>query len=43
MSDTPAPPETIRVEIISGLARITLDRPPVNVLTTAMMSDLAGS
>jgi len=41
MSDAQARPETIRVEIASGLARITLDRPPVNVLTTAMMRDLA--
>jgi cyclohexa-1,5-dienecarbonyl-CoA hydratase len=43
MSDTPARAETIRVEIASGLARITLDRPPVNVLTTAMMRDLAAA
>jgi cyclohexa-1,5-dienecarbonyl-CoA hydratase len=41
MSDAPARPETIRVEIASGLARITLDRPPVNVLTIAMIRDLA--
>jgi enoyl-CoA hydratase/carnithine racemase len=33
--------ETVRVAINGGLARITLDRPPVNVLTTAMMNDLA--
>ena len=41
MSDRRAGSETIHVEIASGLARITLDRPPVNVLTTAMMRDLA--
>ena len=43
MSDVPARAETIRLELDSGLARITLDRPPVNVLTTGMMSDLAAA
>jgi len=33
----------IRTTVVSGLARITLDRPPVNVLTTAMMRDLAAA
>ena len=33
----------IRLAIDSGLATVTLDRPPVNVLTTAMMRDLAGA
>jgi cyclohexa-1,5-dienecarbonyl-CoA hydratase len=33
----------IRTAIAPGLARITLDRPPVNVLTTAMMRDLAAA
>jgi cyclohexa-1,5-dienecarbonyl-CoA hydratase len=32
---------SIRTAVAEGLARITLDRPPVNVLTTAMMRDLA--
>ncbi len=41
MNDAPTRSETIRVEIASGLARITLDRPPVNVLTIAMMVELA--
>ena len=31
----------VRVAIGDGLARLTLDRPPVNVLTTAMMEELA--
>jgi len=31
----------VRYEAAEGLARITLDRPPLNVLTTAMMRDLA--
>ena len=43
MSDAPAHSETIHVEIASGLARITLDRPPVNVLTTEMMRELAAA
>ena len=34
---------SIRTTTASGLARITLDRPPVNVLTTAMMGDLAAA
>jgi cyclohexa-1,5-dienecarbonyl-CoA hydratase len=34
---------TVRTTIASGLARITLDRPPVNVLTTAMMGELAAA
>jgi len=33
--------EHVRLEIRDGLGRITLDRPPLNVLTTAMMRDLA--
>jgi len=43
MSDAPAHSETIHVEIAAGLARITLDRPPVNVLTTEMMRELAAA
>jgi cyclohexa-1,5-dienecarbonyl-CoA hydratase len=43
MSDAPAGSQTIHVDIASGLARITLDRPPVNVLTTEMMRDLAAA
>ncbi len=34
---------SIGTTVAEGLARITLDRPPVNVLTTAMMSDLAAA
>jgi cyclohexa-1,5-dienecarbonyl-CoA hydratase len=33
----------IRTSTNNGLARITLDRPPVNVLTTAMMRELASA
>jgi cyclohexa-1,5-dienecarbonyl-CoA hydratase len=33
----------IRTRTTEGLARITLDRPPVNVLTTAMMRELASA
>jgi len=33
----------IRTSPVEGLARITLDRPPVNVLTTAMMRELAAA
>ena len=33
----------LRTTIAPGLARITLDRPPVNVLTTAMMRELASA
>ena len=36
-----SPSDPIRTTVVGGLACITLDRPPVNVLTTAMMSDLA--
>jgi cyclohexa-1,5-dienecarbonyl-CoA hydratase len=43
VSGAPVPPDTVRVAIDGGLARITLDRPPVNVLTTAMMRELAAS
>ena len=43
MSETKSRERCVHVSVASGLARITLDRPPVNVLTTAMMSDLAGS
>jgi cyclohexa-1,5-dienecarbonyl-CoA hydratase len=35
--------EIVRRTVGGGLARITLDRPPVNVLTTAMMNDLAAA
>jgi cyclohexa-1,5-dienecarbonyl-CoA hydratase len=35
--------EHVRVAAGSGLARITLDRPPVNVLTTSMMRELAAA
>jgi enoyl-CoA hydratase/carnithine racemase len=35
--------ETIRVAVAGGLARITLDRPPLNVLTTSMMRDLGAA
>jgi cyclohexa-1,5-dienecarbonyl-CoA hydratase len=41
MTDRTAGAGFVRTEVASGLARITLDRPPVNVLTTAMMRDLA--
>ena len=34
---------SVRVAVSDGLARVTLDRPPVNVLTTAMMRELAGA
>jgi cyclohexa-1,5-dienecarbonyl-CoA hydratase len=43
MSASQAHSETIHASVASGLARITLDRPPVNVLTTAMMRDLAAA
>ena len=33
--------EGIRVSIDGPVARITLHRPPLNVLTTAMLRDLA--
>jgi cyclohexa-1,5-dienecarbonyl-CoA hydratase len=46
-NDTPRPIEpgkaSIRTTVVDGLARITLDRPPVNVLTTAMMGELAAA
>lgn len=35
--------EQILVSVADGLARITLNRPPVNVLTTAMMRELAAA
>ena len=41
MSAPPTREETIRLSVDAGLARITLDRPPLNVLTTAMMRELA--
>jgi cyclohexa-1,5-dienecarbonyl-CoA hydratase len=41
MSAATPDPKTVRIEVDSGLARITLDRPPLNVLTTAMMRELA--
>ncbi len=40
MSDA-ARSEAIRYASASGLARVTLDRPPLNVLTTSMLADLA--
>jgi len=43
MSGSTAESATVRVAVADGLARITLDRPPVNVLTTAMMRDLAAA
>jgi cyclohexa-1,5-dienecarbonyl-CoA hydratase len=43
MSGAGVPGPTVRVAIADGLARITLDRPPVNVLTTAMMRELASA
>lgn len=36
-------PSTVRLSIADGLARITLDRPPLNVLTIAMMRELASA
>ena len=36
-------PTTVRLAIAGGLARITLDRPPLNVLTIAMMRELASA
>jgi len=41
MSQAPRSTEDIAVTVASGVARITLSRPPVNVLTTAMMRRLA--
>ena len=35
--------EHVRVSLEPPVARITLDRPPVNVLTTAMMTAIAGA
>jgi cyclohexa-1,5-dienecarbonyl-CoA hydratase len=43
VSGAPPDPGTVRVAVEGGLARITLDRPPVNVLTTAMMRELAAA
>jgi cyclohexa-1,5-dienecarbonyl-CoA hydratase len=34
---------TVRCEVSGGIARITLDRPPVNVLDLAMLEALAGA
>jgi len=39
MTATAAPP-TVRVALEKGIATVTLDRPPLNVLTTAMLGDL---
>jgi cyclohexa-1,5-dienecarbonyl-CoA hydratase len=36
-------PTTVRLSIADGLARITLDRPRLNVLTIAMMRELASA
>jgi len=33
----------VRTTSVDGLACLTLDRPPVNVLTTAMMGQLASA
>lgn len=33
---------TITVRIVDGVATVTLDRPPLNVLTTAMLNELEG-
>ncbi len=35
--------DNLHVIVVDGLARITLDRPPLNVLTTAMMRELAAA
>jgi cyclohexa-1,5-dienecarbonyl-CoA hydratase len=43
MSDRQPRLATVHVSSASGLARITLDRPPLNVLTTAMMRELASA
>ncbi|MDH3733393.1 MAG: enoyl-CoA hydratase-related protein [Gemmatimonadota bacterium] len=32
--------ETVRLELSAGLARVTLDRPPLNILDIAMLDDL---
>lgn len=37
---TVAAPATIRIAIDDGIATVTLDRPPLNVLTTAMLDEL---
>ena len=37
---TVASPTTIHVKADDGIATVTLDRPPLNVLTTAMLSEL---
>jgi cyclohexa-1,5-dienecarbonyl-CoA hydratase len=43
MSGTAGNTGTVYVATEGGLGRITLDRPPVNVLTTAMMRELAAA
>jgi len=43
MSLDPAAGRAVKIAVQGGLARVTLDRPPVNVLTTAMMRDLASA
>lgn len=43
MSASQGPREDVRVSEGDGLARITLDRPPVNVLTTSMMRELSAA
>ena len=40
MSAIAAPATTVRCEIRAGIARITLDRPPLNVLDIAMLESL---
>jgi cyclohexa-1,5-dienecarbonyl-CoA hydratase len=35
--------ESVRLEIADGVARITLDRPPLNILTVAMLRELDGA
>jgi cyclohexa-1,5-dienecarbonyl-CoA hydratase len=43
MSGRPAGTGAVRFAVAGGLARITLDRPPVNVLTTSMLRELAAA
>lgn len=38
-----AAPGSVRVGIAAGLATVTLDRPPLNVLSTSMMRELAAA
>jgi cyclohexa-1,5-dienecarbonyl-CoA hydratase len=43
MNDSREHHEHVRYVVDAGVARITLDRPPVNVLTTSMMRELAAA